>query len=236
MPIWSRVVASWAALVVVLVAGVLSASEGAVYPDPTRWTEEMRLFAQRDAASPAPEGAIVFVGSSSIRLWHEALPEDMAPLTVVPRGFGGSTMEDVRYHIDRLVLRHRPRAIVLYEGDNDVAEGVAPPRILSAFQAIVARLHDALPEARVYVLSVKPSPSRWALWPRMRETNRLLSETCGRDERLIFVDVASPLLGPDGRPRESLYVEDRLHLNAAGYAAWRAVLYPLLLEHEGGHE
>jgi lysophospholipase L1-like esterase len=211
-------------------------AEAPAYPDPERWAEDMRAFREADASEPPPQGAIVFVGSSSIRMWHETLAEDMMSLTVVPRGFGGSTMEDVRYHLETLVLRHRPRAVVLYEGDNDVGEGLPASRILETFHELVAELHATLPETRLYVLSVKPSPVRWHLWPVARLTNHLLRLACERDARLTYVDLATPLLGPDGRPRGELFLDDELHLNERGYAVWKSVLQPLLLDSEGRFE
>ena len=202
------------------------------YPDPTRFEGDIRAFEAADAhAMPAPDG-VVGVGSSSMRMWHPWLGEDLAPVEVIPRGFGGSTMVDVLHYLDPLVLKYRPRAVVLYEGDNDIAAGVAPDGVLAVFDEFLARLHAELPAARVYVLSVKPSPQRWSLWPKMKETNAGLAERCARDERLTYVDVAAPLLGEDGLPRRDLFAEDELHLNRKGYLAWRDVLRPVLLQTE----
>jgi lysophospholipase L1-like esterase len=206
------------------------------FPDPERWAEDLRILDEQDAIEPPPLGGIVFVGSSSIRDWA-TLEADMAPLTVVKRGFGGSTMEDVRYHLHSLVLRHEPRAIVLYEGDNDIGfHGVAPSQVLASFQALTRDLHAGLPHLRAYVLSVKPSPLRWADWPLMRETNALLRRACEQDPRLAYVDVAATLLDPNEHPRVELFAPDRLHLNPRGYAAWTEALRPRLIASESRYE
>jgi len=203
------------------------------YYDPGRWEEAWRAFEDEDARDYPPRDAIVFHGSSSIYFWHERLAEDMAPLTVIPRGFGGSTMADAIHSLDRIVLPYHPRAIVLYEGDNDIgAYGEEPERVRDLFRDYAGKVHAALPDARIYLLAIKPSMLRWEQWPRMQEANRLLREDCAADARLTFIDVAAPLLNTEGMPREELYIEDRLHLDRAGYERWRDVVRPLLMERE----
>jgi len=212
------------------------APEAAEWPDPERFEGAIAAFEAEDATAPPPAGAIVAVGSSSLRLWREQIGPDLSPLTIVPRGFGGSNMNDLLHYLDRAVLAYEPRAILLYEGDNDAAQGLSPASILDRFGELVHRTHAALPDTRIYVLAVKPSPARWELWPTMQETNRLLAEACREDERLRFIDVATPLLGEDGAPRPGLFVDDRLHLNRQGYELWRDRIRPVLLETEGPAE
>lgn len=226
------------------VCGVLAAAwlagvavgVGAEYGDPAVFADELGRLEAGDGGRAVPAGAIVCAGSSSMRLWHPTLARDLAPLTVIPRGFGGSTMNDALHYLDRLVLRYRPRAVLLYEGDNDIAQGIAPERVADGFRALVGRVHASLPEARIYYLSIKPSIARWKLWPRMQEANRLIGKQCAADKRLTYIDVATVLLGPDGRPRKELLEDDGLHLNRAGYAAWREVVRPVLLAGERAFE
>src|SRR5690606_29530466 len=137
------------------------------YPDPTRFEKAILAFEEQDQKLPPPEEAILCIGSSSMRGWHGKITEDLSPLTVIPRGFGGSNMNDVLHYMDRVVLPYKPRAILLYEGDNDMAHGISPEAFLKVFQTFVARLHSELPETRVYVLSVKPSIARWEIWGKM---------------------------------------------------------------------
>jgi lysophospholipase L1-like esterase len=206
------------------------------FPPPERLEKEILRFEDADAKSPPPEGAVVVLGSSSIRFWHERLGQDLAPIAIVPRGFGGSTVADALFYLDRIVFPCRPRAIVLYEGDNDIAWGVTPRDFRGKFDELVRAVHERLPETRFYVLSIKPSPARWGRWPAMQEANRLLREACDADPRLVWVDVATPMLGDDGRPRAELFLFDRLHMNRRGYRIWRDALRPVLLARETAHE
>jgi lysophospholipase L1-like esterase len=164
--------------------------------------------------------------------WHPTIVEDLAPLTVIPRGFGGSSMNDALHFVDRIVIAYKPRAVVLYEGDNDIAGGVAPARIVESFRAFVEKVHKELPETRVYVLSIKPSISRWNLWPQMKEANRLLEQACSKDRRLVYVDVAGVMLDGNGEPKKELFQEDNLHMTRAGYELWRDTLKPVLIKAE----
>lgn len=228
-----------AAVCGVLAAGWLAGAAvvvGAEYGDPAVFADELGRLEAGDGGRAVPAGAIVCAGSSSMRLWHPTLARDLAPLTVIPRGFGGSTMNDALHYLDRLVLRYRPRAVLLYEGDNDIAQGIAPERVADGFRTLVGRVHASLPEARIYYLSIKPSIARWKLWPRMQEANRLIGNQCAADKRLTYIDVATVLLGPDGRPRKELLEDDGLHLNRAGYQAWREVVRPVLLAGERAFE
>lgn len=206
------------------------------YPDPERLGAEIRAFEDSDRRLPPPSGAIVCLGSSSMRMWHEHLASDLSPLTVVPRGFGGSTLYDALVYLPRIVLDLRPRALLLYEGDNDIDFGVSPDGVRKTFDALVHEVQHALPGTRIYVLSIKPSPARWALWPEMREANHLLDLACGDDSLLTYVDIATPMLDENGLPRGNLFLPDSLHMNPDGYAIWKSVIRPVLLENEGRWE
>ncbi len=215
---------------------LLSLTAAAEYPDPERFRPAIDAFLAADAESAPPHGAVVATGSSSMRGWHDRIAEDLAPLTIIPRGFGGSNMKDVRHFLDELVLRHRPRAVLLYEGDNDVAAGAAPEEILVHFDAIKARIHDVLPQTRIYILAVKPSIRRWNLWEAMSATNAMLAARAAADPRLTFVDVASPMLNEADEPRPEIFVADDLHMNGAGYDIWRDAVRPVLVAAEEGFE
>jgi len=202
------------------------------YDNPTRFEDEIRAFEALDKGRFPPAGAIVCIGSSSMKGWHPTIVADLAPLTIIPRGFGGSNMNDALYYAARIIFPYQPRAIVIYEGDNDIADGISPRKILATFHALVERIQGQLPKTRLYVLSIKPSISRWKLWPRMDETNRLLKTECARDQRLTYVDVASPMLDVHREPRKDIFQEDNLHMTRAGYAIWQTVLKPILIERE----
>lgn len=205
--------------------------------EPQRFEEDIQAFEASDKLSPPPAGAIVVTGSSSVRRWHPTIEKDLSPLTVIPRGFGGSTMEDALYWIDRVAIAYKPRAVVVYEGDNDTGRYKVPPATIAGqFEKIVQKIHAALPAARVYVISVKPSVSRWDTWPQAIQTNDLLKAIDAKDDLVTYIDVATPMLKPDGKVMTDIFVEDNLHLNAKGYEIWAAAVRAVLVPAEGKHE
>lgn len=189
-----------------------------------------------DKNDPPPKGAIVCVGSSSMGGWHETIGQDLAPLTIIPRGFGGSNMNDALYYADRIVLSYEPRAIVIYEGDNDIAQGIASEVIAETARSFVSKVHDQFPQCRIYFLSIKPSISRWYLWPKMKEANELIAAECSKDPRLTFVDIASGMLNDEGKPRKNIFKKDNLHMTREGYVIWRDALRPILMKSEFRYE
>jgi len=197
--------------------------------DPEFFADEIAAFAEEDQASPPPDGVVVFTGSSSIRLWS-TLAEDMAPIPVLNRGFGGSQLEHIIHFYDQTIVKYLPRAVVLYAGGNDLdaVTGKSAEDVARDFGTLVATVHAYAPGARIYYLSIKPSPAQWERWPEMKRANELIAAQCKADPRLTFVDVATPLLGEDGKPREDVFRFDGRHLNELGYIEWKRVLRPLL--------
>jgi lysophospholipase L1-like esterase len=194
---------------------------------PESWAKEIDALTAHDAANPPPAGGVVFVGSSSIKLW-KTLAEDFPGAPVINRGFGGSELADSLFYLDRIVLAYQPRLVVLYAGENDVNGGKAPEAVLADFQAFRARLHAALPDAKLIYLSIKESPSRARMASLFQATNELIAADCTTDPRCTFVDVATPMLDASGGTRPELFLEDQLHLNADGYAIWKRELAPHL--------
>lgn len=190
------------------------------------WADAMAAFERQDKESPPPPGEVLFVGSSSIRLWD--LKRSFGDLLTINRGFGGSQAADSARHVQTLVVKHRPRVVVFYAGDNDLAAGKSPQQVCDDVESFVKPVTTALPEARVLYLAIKPSVARWKLIDRQRDANRLIGEMLARYPRTQFVDVATPLLGDDQTPRRELFVADGLHLSEAGYKVWTDALRPLL--------
>ena len=215
---------------------ILADTSDKTYPDPARFEDQIAAFEMADAKEMPPIGAIVCVGSSSMRGWHKHIADDLAPLTVIPRGFGGSNFNDLMYYLDRIVLKYRPRAILVYEGDNDTAHGISPEKTASMFAEFVAKVHEELPDCRIYFLAIKPSISRWSIWPKMEEANRLIETQCRIDDRLTYLDIATGMLGEDGTPRPDIFLDDNLHMNRKGYEIWRDTVRPVLVEREAGYE
>lgn len=194
---------------------------------PDKWTADIARFTAADAANPPPSGAVVFVGSSSIRLWA-SLAEDFPGITTINRGFGGSELADSAFYADQIVIPYQPRLVVLYAGENDIASGKSPETVLADFQAFRAKVHAALPKARIIYLAIKESPSRASVRAQVLAANKLIAADCATDQRCTFVDVATPLLDAQGGYRLELFGPDKLHLLPAGYAIWTKVLAPYL--------
>jgi lysophospholipase L1-like esterase len=196
--------------------------------DPAFFADEIAAFSAQDATTPPPDAPIVFVGSSSIRLW-KTLGDDLAPLHVLNRGFGGSQLTHLIHYVDATIVKYLPRAVVIYAGDNDLdpSTGKSADDVARDFGTLVATIHAYAPGARIYYLSIKPSIARWQRWPEMKRANELIAKRCKGDPRLSYVDVATPLL-EDGKPRADVYRWDGLHLNELGYIEWKRVIRPLL--------
>jgi lysophospholipase L1-like esterase len=192
----------------------------------TQWEESMATFAAADREHAPPPGGIVFVGSSSIRLWDNLETYFSAPPVIVKRGFGGSKMSDCTRYLNRLVLPYKPHLVLVYAGDNDLAEGKSPQDVLRSFTSFVETIHKELPATRIAYISIKPSPARAALVPQMRETNQLIHQYTAHEKNLEFIDVFDPMLDSAGQPRPELFRADALHLNAAGYALWKTIIAP----------
>ena len=190
-----------------------------------RWHNELAAFARADQERLPPPGGVVFVGSSTVRMWTR-LAQDFArvPGGVVNRGFGGSTLADCSLFARELVVRYKPRQVVVYAGDNDLAEGRTPLQVLDSFARFANTVRAELPEARISFVSVKPSPSREQLMPQIRETNHVISAYLNLLPNSEFIDIYTPMLGADGRPRMELFRGDRLHMTDEGYRLWHSVI------------
>ena len=188
-------------------------------PADAPFRDEILRFAEMDRETPPPACPVLFVGSSSIRLW-KTLAEDMAPLPVLNRGFGGSTIAQSDLYFDRIVTPYRPRAIVFYAGENDLDSGTAPVAAAADFRRFMELKRARLGKTPVFYISAKPSKLRFGQLARQSELNAAIRSMSGRD--LTFIDVVTPMLR-DGQPQD-LYVQDALHMNAAGYAIWRQLV------------
>ena len=212
--------------IVLTLALSLRAQEKAPAPKAGKWDKEFAAMEARDKESPPPKHGIVFVGSSSIRMWD--LKKSFPRLPAINRGFGGSQLADSVEHFDRLVLAHQPKAIVLYAGDNDLAGKKTPQDVTADFTAFQKKLRAALPECKLIFISVKPSVARAKLLDKQREANVLLRKQCETDKLSTFLDMEQSMQGADGHVRADLFLKDGLHMNEAGYKIWSDLLLPLL--------
>jgi lysophospholipase L1-like esterase len=228
-------------IALLLVSNSLSAYDRADYPqtfepDPARFASAIAEFQAADASNPPPKGAIVCTGSSSMRMWHPRIKDDLPGLTLLPRGFGGSHYTDLIYHLEALVFKYQPRALLLYEGDNDANYGKTPERIFQDFKFLAEQCRKQFPDLRLYIIGAKPSIARWAIAEQMQRSNAMIQDYCRANLGFTYIDVWSQLLDGDGQARPELFMEDKLHLNSAGYDRWTAAIAPVLLGNEAALE
>lgn len=191
----------------------------------------------RSKDHPPKSGAVICIGSSQMGNW-KSVAEDLAPLTVYNFGIGGSKMKDAaEQFVDHLVVPFKPRAVILYEGSNDIAAGVTPEEFLKQFKELHKKLHQALPETRLYVLGIVPSPGkRFEKWDSIQRANENLKSECAGKPLLTYLDTTSPLLGADGQPKMDCFLPKNIHLNATGYKVWTSVIAPIVVSAEKAFE
>lgn len=206
---------------------ILAASGPCALANPAWWARDIKAFVADDASHPMVSNPVLFVGSSSILKWT-TLAHDFPGLPVINRGFGGSELADSVFYADQIITPHHPRIVVLYAGENDLWAGKTPETVLADFQAFRQELQASLPDVRIFFLSIKESPSRARIRADVLRANMLIAAECAKGRNCLYVDVATPMLDKDGKPRPELFVADQLHLKPAGYAIWTAVLTPLL--------
>jgi lysophospholipase L1-like esterase len=170
--------------------------------------------------SPISSSPVVFYGSSSIRLW-KSLQQDFSGYAVLNCGFGGSRLSDCVRYANRIVLPRKPSAIVIYAGDNDLAIGTAPEKVFNSFQQLFAIFRSYSPSIPIAFVSVKPSPARLMFLDNILKFNRLVEEFLKAQPETEYIDVCSDMLGQDRKPIRALFVNDQIHLSAAGYQILR---------------
>ena len=202
---------------------------------PVRWEKSIVEIEQKISSGKSAPGAVLFVGSSSIRLWK--LEESFPELVTANHGFGGSFLSDSVHFFDRIVVPVKPSVIVVYAGDNDIASGKTPETVYADFQQFVAAVRGKLPDCRqVVYIGIKPSVKRWALAEKIQETNFLIKADCDKDPLADYADVWEPMLTADGKPNADLLVDDGLHMNEKGYKIWTEVVKTVMTDVSKGVE
>ena len=191
-----------------------------------KWAKADAEFQQKDAENPPPKGGIVFYGSSSMRMWD--VERFFPGRKVINRGFGGSTMPDAVHFAERWVVPLKPSCILLYEGDNDIKNGYTADEVVANYEALIAKFDAALPGTPVIFVPIKPSISRWTLWPKMRKANEAIKAIADKSDHLFYADIVTPMLEFNGLPKAFLFKSDGLHLNDVGYEIWTEVIDPIL--------
>ncbi|MFK8019961.1 MAG: GDSL-type esterase/lipase family protein [Pseudomonadales bacterium] len=225
--------------IAVLVLVLISAGLFAYYAikksrgnDPLVWESDIKALEEKLVSQPAKEGAILFIGSSSIRFW-DSIAEDMKPFDVVQRGFGGAKLLDVVHYGQRLIeIGVTPSAIVVFAGTNDIHPGAVkkPALLLQRYQQFIDVVRVKYIDVPVYYIAITPSPMRWEVWNVAQQTNKLIREYSAAENNLFVIDTGAKLLGEDGEPNPDFYIFDGLHLSDKGYAEWTKMILPRLLE------
>lgn len=195
-------------------------------PDPERYQQAIDEFIASDTRNPLTDKPVIFVGSSSIRLWK--LAEYYPSLPGLNRGFGGSQLSDVNHYIEPLILKHSPSIVVLYAGENDVAQGKPAEAVLEDFKIFTEQILQALPKTQIVFISIKPSPHRWQIWSQMQKTNQTIQAFINTRDNLHYVDISAFMIDETG-PIPTLYRKDGLHMKKSGYDIWTRELNKLLI-------
>jgi lysophospholipase L1-like esterase len=210
-----------------LVVAALRLAAAQASHDFARWEPEIVAFEASDRTNPPPKGGILFIGSSTIRLWT-SLAEDFNGFHVINRGFGGSEILDAAHYADRIVFPYEPSRIFLRAGGNDIFAGKSPEEAFQDFTRFVALVHARLPRTEVVFISLCPSIARWSQAEKERALNRQVEGFARHAAGVKYLEIYDLSLGPDGRPRPDLFAPDELHLNALGYRLLADRVRPLV--------
>lgn len=215
----------WYCIVLLMISYLSAVAQEKTGPE--RFESDIASYEEYDKAHPFPEGAVLFVGSSSVKMW-KTMDDDLSQVTAVNRGFGGSQFSDLLYYLDRIVTSYKPSKIFIYEGDNDISSGKKIKDILNDAMKVRQQIASKLPEVPVYFIAAKPSVARWKLQKKYEQFNSLLAVYASETARTGFVNVWQPALDENGEVRTDIFLEDNLHMNEKGYAIWTKAIQPFL--------
>jgi lysophospholipase L1-like esterase len=195
------------------------------------FANEIAAFRKQDSIAMPPKKAILLVGSSSFRLWDNW--QDYFPgRKMINRGFGGSSLPDVIRYADDVIFKYRPKQIIIYCGENDFAasDTVSVPTVVDRFKTLFAMIRTKYKRVPVAFVSMKPSPSRQKFLTKYVAANAAIKDFLAAQKRTAYIDVYTPMLQPDGNVMTDIFKADNLHMNAKGYAIWKQVMEPYLLQ------
>lgn len=194
--------------------------------------EDIEHFKKQDSLAMPAKNQILFVGSSSFTKWTDV--QDYFPdYPIINRGFGGSSLPDVIRYANDIIIPYQPKQIVIYCGENDLAGGdtsVNGKLVFERFKQLFILIRKQLPRVPIAYVSMKPSPSREKLWPKMIAGNSLIKKFLGKQMRTTFIDVYHKMFNKEGTVMKDIFIEDNLHMNAKGYAIWQKIIAPYLLK------
>jgi len=195
----------------------------------SRYQNDIQTIKQYDKIYAPPKNPIVFVGSSSFRLWSD-LERTFANYHVLNRGIGGAVIQDISNHIDDLITPYKPRQVFIYVGENDVANQATSEAVLNNTKKLLTEIRERLPNVPIVYVAMKPSPSREKFLPIVIKANQLIQDYIATQKKMTFIDVFSPMLTREGKPKPELFLADQLHMNQSGYAIWIKDIKPHLLK------
>jgi hypothetical protein len=194
-------------------------------PEVKSWEKDIQKFEQLDKTETYPDDAVLFAGSSSIRLWS-TLGKDMAPYRVIQRGFGGSKMSDLAVYANRIIGPHPCSAVVLFVA-NDITgsdKDKSPEEVAALFRNVLKTIRTTHPSTPVFFVAITPTSLRWKVWPEIQKTNTMIKKICDNQKNTYFIRTDFAFLNNDGKPDDKLFRDDKLHLNEKGYAIWTAII------------
>lgn len=194
-------------------------------PEVKAWESDIEKFEQLDVTKSYPSDAILFAGSSSIRLWS-TIGKDMTPYNVIQRGYGGAKLSDFAVYADRIIYPHPCKAIVIFIA-NDISgneNDKSPLEVSQLFRKTLYIIRRKFVDTPVFWISVTPTPSRWAVWPEIKEANGMIKEICESHRNTYFIDTEKYFFNSSGLPRSELFIEDKMHLNTEGYKIWSGII------------
>lgn len=199
--------------------------------EPYPFWNDIQSFKQKDSVQAPPANAILFVGSSSFTMWKDV--QDYFPgYTIINRGFGGSTLPDVIRYANEVIYPYKPKQVVIYCGENDLAssDSITARDVFERFKILYAMIRNQFKNIPIAYISMKPSPSRQKLFPKMIAGNNMIKDFLKKKKHSAFIDVYSKMLNSDGKPMDDIFLDDKLHMNNKGYAIWQKEIQPFLIK------
>lgn len=193
------------------------------------FADEIRDFKRQDSLRFPPKNEILFVGSSSFRMWNN-LESYFPSYKVINRGFGGSNLTDVIRYADDIIFPYAPRQVVIYCGENDLASGATVEQVVSRFIELYGMIRTKLPKAQIAFVSIKPSPSRMSIFESVKTANASIKSFLEKKRKAVYIDVFTPMLDSTGQPIKDIFLQDSLHMNSKGYAIWKEEIEPVLIK------
>jgi len=214
-----------------LFSSLQSTGQSQVPDDILQWEKDIAVFDSLNLVETTDTSTLLVTGSSSVRLW-DSIHVDLAPYNVMQRGYGGAKLSDYDYYAKRIIKPQRFKAIVVFVA-NDISGSevdATPHQVFKMFRSLVKMIRSRNPGTPVCWIEITPTPSRWNVYPQVREADRQIANYCARNRDLHFISTFDHYITPEGLPDSTLFRDDMLHLNREGYKRWAGIIKSSLLE------